>query len=98
MRGTASDSIKVLSLILGWTLVVVSTGYFMSRVSSLFLPAIGAAIGGSPSSLILFALPLGIAGVFYGQWSLTRGGSWCLALLNGVLVALIALTASLFGA
>lgn len=87
------SSIGILSVILGWTLLIVAVGHFAVKVDTLLFVA-----GGSPGGLILFIIPLGLIGVLLIQWKLMRSGSWVIALLNGALVFAVALVSVLSGA
>lgn len=92
------SNIGTLSVILGWSLLIIAVGHFASKVDSLLFAAVGSALRGSPGGLILFIIPLGLIGVLFIQWKLMRSGSWVIALRNGVLVFAIALLSVLLGA
>lgn len=92
------SSIGILSVILGWTLLIVAVGHFAVKVDTLLFVAVGSALRGSPDGLILFIIPLGLIGVLLIQWKLMRSGSWVIALLNGALVFAVALVSVLSGA
>lgn len=92
------SNLGTLSVILGWTLLIVAVGHFASKVDSLLVSAVGSALRGSPGGLILFIIPLGLIGVLFIQWKLMRSGSWVIALLNGTLVFAVALASVLSGA